>query len=107
MDMFLYDSLRIIKRRLKLLTERIELMATGMERLTEEVAQNTSVIQSALTLIRGFKAQLEAAQADQAKLAELAAQLDNSEQELAAAVAENTPADELPAEPPVEPPANP
>jgi uncharacterized coiled-coil protein SlyX len=91
-DLFLYHCLRGISRKLKRLTERIEVMSTQMDRLTDEVSKNTSVIQSALVLIRGFKAQLEAAQADPVKLSALADQIQASEQELATAVAENTPA---------------
>lgn len=60
--------------------------------LTAQVAQNTSVIGSALTLIQGFAAQLAAAGTDPAKLADLTAQLKAQDDALAAAVAANTPA---------------
>lgn len=98
-NLFLCDWLRRVKRKLcrvqssiDVINERISKMSAAMDRLTEEVGQNTTVIESALVLIRGFKAQLDAAITDQTKLIELAATLDASEQALAAAVAENTPA---------------
>lgn len=97
-DYFLIHWLKRVRRKLcrvqtqlDLIIQRSQHMSEAMDRLTAEVAQNTTVIQSALVLIRGFKAQLEAAMADQAKLSALADSLDASEQELAAAVAENTP----------------
>ena len=61
-----------------------------MDQLIAQVAANTSVIGSALTLIQGLAAQLAAAGTDPAKLADLAAQLKASDDALAAAVAANT-----------------
>lgn len=60
--------------------------------LQASVAQNTTVIGSALTLIQGFAAQLAAAGTDPVALAALKSQLDTSDSGLAAAVAANTPA---------------
>lgn len=60
--------------------------------LTAQVATNTSVVSSALTLIQGLAAQLAAAGTDPAALAALQAQLATSDTALAAAVAANTPA---------------
>lgn len=76
--------------------ERLETMSTKMEDLTAQVAANTTVIDSALTLIQGFSAQLDAAVAaaragDDTKLTELAASLKSEDDALAAAVAANTP----------------
>lgn len=68
-------------------------LMSAMEDLKREVAESKTVMQSALTLIRGFKDQLAAAQADQASLQQLSQDLDAQANELAAAVAENTPAD--------------
>ena len=67
-------------------------MSAAMDALTAQVAQNTSVISSALTLIQGFAAQLAAAGTDPAALAALQASLQQSDDALAAAVAANTPA---------------
>lgn len=60
--------------------------------LTAEVERNTSVEKSALTLIQGFAAQLAAAGTDPVKLQALQDQLKSNDDELAAAVAANTPA---------------
>lgn len=67
-------------------------MATDLTALQASVANNTTVVQSALTLIQGFSAALAAAGTDPAALAALKASLDASDTALAAAVAANTPA---------------
>ena len=59
--------------------------------LTTQVAQNTSVEESAVTLIQGLAAQIVAAGTDPAKLADLTAQLNKSAADLAAAITANTP----------------
>lgn len=64
----------------------------AIDDLTAQVAANTTVVGSALTLIQGFAAQLAAAGTDPAKLAALQAQLQASDDALAAAVVANTPA---------------
>lgn len=58
--------------------------------LTTQVATNTSVEQSALTLITGLAAKLAASANDPAAIAALAQQLNASGVALAAAVAANT-----------------
>lgn len=60
--------------------------------LTAQVAQNTSVEASAVTLIQGLAAQLAAAGTDPAALAALQSQLNTSATALAAAITANTPA---------------
>lgn len=60
--------------------------------LTSEVQENSDVIASAVSLINGIAAQLAAAATDPAAIAALADQLNTSANELAAAVAANTPA---------------
>lgn len=72
-------------------------MAGELAQLQQEVAENATVIDSAIVLIRGIKEALDAAKTDPAALAALSAALDAKEQELAAAIAENTPAEEPPA----------
>ena len=66
-------------------------MAT-IEELEAQIRESVAVEQSAVLLIQGFAARLEAAGVDPEKLAQLKADLDASEQNLAAAVAANTPA---------------
>ena len=67
-------------------------MSAAMDALTAQVTKNTDVISSALTLIQGFAAQLAAAGTDPTALAALQASLQQSDDQLAAAVAANTPA---------------
>lgn len=81
---------------------------TAMETLTKQVAANTSIEESAVTLIQGIAAQLAAmvAQGDpavlQAQAQLLSDSLAKSAADLAAAVSANTPAVvPAPAEPPV------
>lgn len=73
--------------------------------LTASVAANTTVVGSALTLIRGLSAQLAAAGTDPVALAALKTQLDTTDAALAAAVAANTPAAPAPTPAPVPAPA--
>lgn len=63
-----------------------------LESLAAQVEQNNTVIGSALTLINGFAAQLAAAGTDPAKLQALQDSLKAQDDQLAAAVAANTPA---------------
>lgn len=65
-------------------------MAGTLDGLTAEVARNTSVEQSALTLIQGLSQQLKDAGTDPAKLNALVTQLEQNDDALAAAVAANT-----------------
>ena len=65
--------------------------------LTAQVAQNTSLEASAVTLIQGIAAQLAADQNDPAAVAALSTQLNNSATALAAAITANTPAAPPPA----------
>lgn len=70
--------------------KEVRKMGVELDDLEKEVSENTTVTGSAIALIRGFKAQLEAAGNNPAKLRELAQKLDSNEQALAAAVAEHT-----------------
>jgi translation initiation factor 1 (eIF-1/SUI1) len=67
-------------------------MSQALDDLSAQVAANTTVEQSAITLIKGIAAQLAAAGSDPAKLAELKTTLNTSATALADAVAANTPA---------------
>lgn len=78
-------------------------MATDLTELQGAVEENTSIDQSAITLIEGLADQIESLQTDPAALAALASQLRASSVAMAAAVAANTPA--APADPPVDPDA--
>lgn len=75
------------------LERRIRIMTVEMDKLIEEVAENTTVIESALVAIAGFKEALDAAGTDPVKLAELSASLAVNNDKLATAIATNTPAE--------------
>lgn len=75
---------------LRILKEE-KIMAGELDALTAEVANNTTVEKSALALINGFAAQLAAAGTDPVKLKALSDSLKANDDELAAAVAANTP----------------
>ena len=69
-------------------------MATqaALAALQAQVAQNTTVEASAVTLIQGLAAQITAAGTDPAALAALTTSLNTSATALAAAITANTPA---------------
>jgi hypothetical protein len=75
------------------LTQGAQEMASDLSELTAQVEANSTVDQSAITLLNGLKAQLDAAGTDPAALQALSAQLASSSQALADAVSANTPAD--------------
>lgn len=83
-----------IEEKLNLIIQNQQKMATELETLTKEVAETKTVMQSAKVLIDGFKARLDAAIGDKAKLLELSADLDTEANSLAASVAANTVAEE-------------
>lgn len=64
----------------------------ALDTLITEVSENSTAIDSAITLLQGLKAALDAAGTDPVRLAELSAQLDAKTNALAAAVVANTPA---------------
>lgn len=66
--------------------------AQALAALQEQVAQNTSIETSAVTLIQGLAAQIAAAGTDPAALQALTTSLNSSATALAAAIAANTPA---------------
>jgi hypothetical protein len=70
-------------------------MSQELDTLTAEVQRNTSVDQSAITLLQGLAAQIEALKSDPVKLQALADSLRGSSDALAAAVAANTPAENV------------
>lgn len=77
--------------------QKVNNMGNELDSLTNQVASNTSVVESAITLINGIAARITAAGADPAKLAALTASLKSEDDALAAAVAANTPAPAPPA----------
>ena len=77
----------------------------AIDDLQAAVAQEDTVIGSAITLIQGIPALIAAAGTDQTKLAALQADIIAQSQSLAAAVAANTPAAPAPAVAPAAAPA--
>lgn len=75
------------------LSKQMETIMQELDNLTSEVARNTSVDQSAITLLEGLADKLEAMKTDPAKIQALADEMRGSSDALAAAVAKNTPAD--------------
>jgi hypothetical protein len=71
--------------------QRDIVMAKSLERITKEVEEQGDVVQSAATLIEGLAQQIRDAAGDEDKLNQLADKLDAQQQQLAQAVAANTP----------------
>ena len=68
-------------------------MANELETLTTEVGETKTVMASAVTLLQGLKAKLDAAGTDPAKLKALSDDLDSNTNALAEAITANTPAE--------------
>lgn len=92
------DKLDDLRNILEFILERLLIMSASLDALTAEVARLKSVDASAVALIQGFQAKLDAAIAaakagdDSAALDALSADLKSSTDTLAQAVAANTPA---------------
>ena len=67
-------------------------MATDLTALTDAVAEDTSVDESAITLLQNLSTILEDAKTDPVAIASIAASLKDNAAALAAAIAANTPA---------------
>jgi len=87
------DRTDLILQRLADLHSQGEAMSAELDRLTAEVAETKTVIDSALVLIRSIPQLIRDAGTDPAALKALADELDAKQAELAAAVTENTPAE--------------
>jgi len=77
---------------IKQLTKEEKKMATDLTALTEQVTNNTDVVQSAIALISGLAAELQAAGTDPIALQSLVDELNTNNVALASAVTANTPA---------------
>lgn len=75
---------------------KLNSIMADLTQLIQDVQNNASVIESAITLLQGLKEKLDAAGTDATKLAELSASLESQTNSLAAAIAANTPADATP-----------
>jgi chromosome segregation ATPase len=75
---------------LKTINRKVNEMSAVLDRLTQQVSETKTVIDSAILLIQGLRDQLIAAQNDPERIQELIDELDASEQSLAQAVSDNT-----------------
>lgn len=87
---YTYDDSKIIAK-LDSITLKLKHMATDLTALTAAVAKDTEVDESAITLLNGLKAALDAAGTDPVALKALSDQIGANTDKLAAAVAANTP----------------
>lgn len=85
-----FDNDTEIFKQLLLILKNQKKMANDLTVLTAAVEKNGSVIESAVTLLNGLKAQLDAAGTDPVALKALSDQLGTETDSLAAAVAANT-----------------
>ena len=77
---------------LQLIFRKVNHMSAQMDTLTAQVAATKTVAESAITLIQGLKAQLDAAGTDPVALKALSDSLADTDKQLADAVTANTPA---------------
>lgn len=83
-----------IEAQTTLILKVVKLMAGELERLTQEVAETSTAVDSAIVLLGGLKAALDAAIAqlpNTTALNALSDSLDAKQSELAAAIVANTP----------------
>lgn len=85
-------GLLAITRKLNHILDKQDRIMATLAELTAQVAANSTVIDSALVLISGIAARIEAAGTNPVALDALVAELQAKDTELAAAVAANTPA---------------
>lgn len=76
--------------------KRMEKLMMSLDSLIAQVQANTTVVKSAKALIEGLATRLSQANGDPTAIATVIAELRAADDELAAAVVANTPADESP-----------
>lgn len=74
------------------ITTKLKKIMADLSKLQDEVANDVTVEQSAITLLQGLSAEIAALPADQGAIDDLAAKVKSSADALAAAVVANTPA---------------
>jgi hypothetical protein len=85
-------ALARIEHKITAVLERIERMSPALQALSDQVAANKAVTDSAVALIKGLSAQIAAGAGDAAAMTQLAADLHAQADALGAAVSANTPA---------------
>jgi hypothetical protein len=91
-DFYLHDETTSSHELLQLILQKVNSMSASLDDLADKVAATKTVAQSAVVLIQGLKAQLDAAGTDPAKLKALSDSLADTDQQLADAITANTPA---------------
>lgn len=100
-----WDTMRFFEtttsKNIRLLLQKVDRIMTVLDQLTADVTSNTTVTQSAITLLQGLKNRLDLAIAanqagDATQLAALSTSLEAQTAALAAAVTANTPVDPQP-----------
>lgn len=93
------DAIKRIERKVDLLLYQsgkeefaMSALQDALDALTTQVSENTSLEQSAITMIQGLAQQIAQAADDPAEVAALSAHLKESADALAAAITANTPA---------------
>jgi len=81
-----------INEQLKDIKKELKHMSLELDNLTAQVKANSDLLDSATTLINGIASRIIAAGTDPQKLGDLAVELKNKDDVLAAAIAANTPA---------------
>lgn len=86
---------------------RLHKMSVAFDRLIDEVTETRTAVDSILVFAAGIAEQLREAAGDEAKVNDLANQLDTMQADIAAAVTANTPEEpEVPVDPVDEPPVD-
>lgn len=88
-----HEGLGTVVELLHLIIKNQNKMEDQLATLTTEVEETKTVVDSAIALIKGLKEKLDAAGTDPAKLKALSDSLDSKTNELAEAVAANTPSE--------------
>jgi hypothetical protein len=91
-ERFLRELDHNYNKKLDTIIKRLKQMSKELDDLTARVHANSDVLDSAVALINGIAARIEAAGVDPVKLQALTEELQKKDDELAAAVVANTPA---------------
>ena len=92
MGLFSFLDLGLARKLDRILLNQGNIMS-ALDTLEVEVSETTTVMASAVALLQGLKAKLDAAGTDPVKLAALSEALDTNTNALAAAITANTPAE--------------
>lgn len=86
-----FKSLDDVAESLGVILRKLNSMSAELDRLTKEVEENGTAVDSLITLVTGLADEIRRLKDDPAKLAKLADELDAKQAAIAAAVTANTP----------------